>query len=609
MPNFDLETLANFPKEPGVYLMKDVAGKILYIGKAKNLKHRLRQYFAKSGDTRSMIPFLTAEVASIDTIVLTNEKQALLLENTLIKKHQPKYNALLKDDKTFINLFINKQHPWPMIRLMRYKGTPKEKGLYFGPYPHAMAARETLDLLNHLFPLRQCSDEELKKRTRPCILHSMQRCIAPCVGKCTKEEYDLFVEGAIRFLRGQDKEILKSLQADMEDASNHLEFERAAALFRTIQQIELLLSPDQLIAKATGQSTDVLAVYRHGYDAVLMQLLWREGKLIGAEHYEFSKIAEDEQELLSTFILQNYKTAELLPHEILLSHPIEHIDALSETLNENSHKKIHLLFPKKGEKRQLIEIGLKNAKIFFTQKKDQRETNEKLLIDLTEICKLTRYPKKIECFDTSNIAGSEHVACMVGFTEGVRDKQRTRLFHIKEAQAGDDYGALREILTRRLIKAKEQEDLPDLLIVDGGKGQLHVALDVLHALDIASIDVLGIAKETARHDKGLTKEKIFLPYHPEPILLDARAPLLFFLQRIRDEAHRIAIGFHRKSKKKNTLKSGLDTLPGIGPIKKERLLRHFGSLKQISLASEEDLLKVQGLTKQDLATLKKLRSH
>ncbi len=603
---FDLETLSQYPKEPGVYLMKSSSGKILYIGKAKDLRNRLRQYFAKSGDERAMIPFLTAEIASIDTIVLTNEKQAILLENTLIKKHQPKYNALLKDDKTFISLFINKQHKWPMLRIVRYKGKPKEKGLYFGPYPHAQAARETLDLLSRLFPLRQCSDEELKRRTRPCILYSIKRCVAPCVEKCNKEEYDLFVDGAIRFLRGQDKEIVKRLRTDMEKASANLEFERAAALFKTIQQIESILDSDQIVVKAAGKDTDVLAVYRHGYDAVLTQLLWREGKLIGAEHYDFLQIAEDESELLNSFILQHYQnqTTDQLPREILLSHPIHHANALTEALEEIAKRKVEIIHPLKGEKKQLIEIGLKNAKTVYHQKKDQRDINEKLLIDLTETLKLTRYPQKIECFDTSNIAGSEHVASMVGFTDGVRDKKRTRLFHIRQAQAGDDYGAMREILMRRLSKAKEQEDLPDLIIVDGGKGQLHVAIDVLRDLDIASVDVVALAKESARHDKGLTKERVFLPHCDEPIVLDARSPLLFLLQRIRDEAHRMAIGFHRRSKKKSTFHSTLDDMPGIGPVKKERLLRHFGSVKRILIASEEELSKVTGITKRDIAAIR-----
>lgn len=593
--------LSKYPKEPGVYLMKDEKGQMLYIGKAKDLRARLKQYFAKSGDEREMIPFLVAEIASIDIIVLENEKQALLLENTLIKKHQPKYNALLKDDKTFISLHINTQHPWPMVRLVRYKGKPKEKGLYFGPYPHAHAARETLDLIQRLFPLRQCSDDELKRRTRPCLLYGIKRCIAPCVKLCTKEEYGGLVDSATRFLRGQNKEVLEHLQEEIKKASDQLEFEKAAALLQTLRGVESVLSSDRLIAKAAGQDTDVLAVYREGYDAVLSQLFWREGKLVGAEHYEFSKILSDESDLLSSFILQHYR--ENLPKEILVSHPVP--PSLQEALFELCKKKIELHTPIKGEKKQLVGIALKNATTLFHQKKSRQEINEKILIELEEICHLTRYPQKIECFDTSNIAGAQHVACMVGFLEGVRDKKRTRLFHIREAQGGDDYGAMREILTRRLTKAKQEDDLPDLIIVDGGKGQLHIAMEVLQELDIASVDAIALAKESARHDRGLSQEKIFLAHKPDPIILDKRSPLLFFLQRIRDEAHRMAIGFHRKSKKKTTFRSALDEIPGIGAVKKKRLLTKFGSLERIRKASDEELLAVKGVTAKDLKNLRK----
>jgi excinuclease ABC subunit C len=592
--------LAKYPKEPGVYLMKDRQSDVLYVGKAKDLRSRLKQYFAKSGDEREMIPFLIAEVHTIDVIVLQNEKQALLLENTLIKKHQPKYNALLKDDKTFISLHINTQHPWPMVRLVRYKGKPKEKGLYFGPYPHAHAARETLDLIQRLFPLRQCSNDELKRRTRPCLLYGIKRCIAPCVDLCSKEEYSGFVDSAIRFLRGQDKDILAHLRSEMKKASDALEFERAASLLQTIRGVESVLSSDKLIAKAAGQDTDVLAVHREGFDAVLSQLFWREGKLIGAEHYEFSKIASDEGDLLASFILQHYK--ENLPKEILVSHPVS--SSLEEALAEVCHKTIEVHHPLKGEKKQLADIALKNAKTLFHQKKSAREINEQILIELEEKCCLTRYPQKIECFDTSNISGTQHVACMVGFLDGVRDKKRTRLFHIREAQAGDDYGAMKEILTRRLKKAKVEDDLPDLVIVDGGKGQLSIANFVLHELDIASVDLIALAKESARHDRGLSQEKIFLLHKPEPIVLDKRSPLLFFLQRVRDEAHRMAIGFHRKSKKKSTLKSALDDISGIGPLKKKRLLTKFGSLKRIQEASDEEILSTPGLTRSDLRHLR-----
>ncbi len=576
--------------------MKNEKGAVIYVGKAKNLKTRIKQYFIPGRDGRPMVPFLALQVVSIETIVVPTEKEALILENTLIKRHLPKFNALLKDDKTFISLMINNKHPWPMIKLIRYKGKPKQDGLYFGPYTTAYAARQTFELLTRLFPLRQCSDEELKRRNRPCLLYSIKRCIAPCVNKCTQEEYQSFLQGAIKFLKGQDKEVIKNLKKEMHDASENLEFEKAAALLSTIKQIENVLQHDKLTVRAE-KDCDVFALYRVADDVLLTQLIFREGNLIGSEHYTFNQVAENDEELLSSFLLQHYKELQNPPEEILL--PITLTDA--ELLKEILHIKI--ITPHIGKKRSLVDLALQNAKILYAQEKDHQEVKEKLLLDLAETCKLNRFPKRIECFDTSNIAGSDPVASMVTFTSGELDKKRMRLFKIKDLTISDDYGALRQALSRHLIRAKDAEDLPDLIIVDGGKGQLNVALDVFKELDIASIDVISLAKEEGRHDKGMTLERIFLPHISTPIHLDARSPLLFFLQKIRDEAHRTAITFHRNRRQKRTIKTSLDDIPGIGNIKRTRLLRHFGSIKNLSRASPEEILAIPGITKKDLATL------
>lgn len=659
---FDIRLLDQFPTQPGVYLMKDASGKVIYVGKAKQLKNRIKQYFAASGDSRPMIPFLIRQIAHIDTIVVPSEKEALLLENTLIKKHQPKFNAFLKDDKTFVSLMINNKHPWPMIRLVRYKGTPKADGLYFGPYTSAYSARQTYELLTRLFPLRQCSDDELKRRTRPCLLYSIKRCIAPCVGKCTKEEYDTFVDGAVKFLKGQDKEILKQLYAEMKTASEKMEYERAAALLQTIRQIEHVVESQALVVKVNGKNSDALALYRQGEEVMLVQLLFREGKLVGSEHYPFTNILEDDEDLLSSFILQHYQHQEGLPEEILLPIPLKDADLISEILSDSHknlssgfissksgkisdeiapvsskgiaegsisekkqgqdrgkipdferieprtqvQKKIAILHPLKGEKRALVGIAEQNAKAVFQQEKDHQELNEKMLLDLQETLKLNRYPKRIECFDTSNIAGTDPVASMVAFTDAVKDTKRTRLFKIKTVPKGDDYGAMREVLRRHLTRCKEMDQLPDLIIVDGGKGQLNVALEVFKELDIASVDLIAVTKEEGRHDKGTTAERIFLPDHRDPIHLNPRSSLLFLLQKMRDEAHRKAIGFHRERRSKRTLTSSLDEIPGIGAVKRTRLLSHFGSVEKIRQASDEELKQVKGITKKDIETL---RSH
>jgi excinuclease ABC subunit C len=600
---FDVKLLEQFPSQPGVYLMKDLDGKVIYVGKAKQLKSRIKQYFAKRGDGRAMIPFLIRQIAHIDTIVVPSEKEALLLENTLIKKHQPKFNAILKDDKTFISLMINIKHPWPMIRLTRSKEGAKNDGLYFGPYTSAYAARQTYELLTRLFPLRQCSDEELKRRTRPCLLYSIKRCIAPCVGKCTKEEYGTFVDGAIQFLKGQNKEILKSLYQQMKISSEQMEYERAAALLQTIRQIEHVTESRAHVVNISGKNSDALALYREAEEVMLIQLLFREGNLVGSQHYPFSNILEEEEELLSSFILQHYKHLEGLPEEILLPIPLKDADLIGEILTEAHKKKITILCPQKGEKRALVNIAEQNAKALFEQEKNKAQQLEKLLLDLQEILKLNRYPKRIACFDTSNISGTDPVASMVAFIDAEVDKKNTRLFKIKTAQRSDDYGAMREVLTRHLTKAKEEDNLPDLIIVDGGKGQLNVALDVFKELDIASVDVIALAKEEGRHDKGMTAERVFLPEHHDPIHLNPRSNLLFLLQKIRDEAHRKAIGFHRKRREKRTFTSALDEIPGIGPTKRARLLTHFGSVEKIRSASADELSQVKGITKKDIALI------
>lgn len=599
---FDSRDLALYPTEPGVYLMKDSQGMVLYIGKAKNLRSRLKQYFAVSGDEREMIPYLTARIEVIDTIVALTEKDALLLENNLIKRHQPKYNVLLKDDKTFISLLVTK-HKWPMLRLMRSKGQPQKKdGLYFGPYTNALAARQIYDLILRLFPLRQCSDAELMSRKRPCLLYDIKRCSAPCMNLCTEEEYQHHVDAAVRLLKGQDKELLRELKIAMDNASARLEFEKAGDLLKMIQQIEHVTTV-QHVDNPFAKDCDVLGICRKAGGVILALLQFREGKIVGSEHFSFHLIASDDAELLETFLLQHYRLLPNPPREILLPLPLPGASALEEILSESQGKKISLAVPQKGKKRDLIEMAEKNAQALFAREQDERSLREKMLLDLQETLELTRFPRRIECFDTSHISGTNPVASLCCFTNGERDKSRTKLFRIKEKENSEDYGSMREALLRHFTREKEKGDFCDLLIVDGGKGQLNLALQVFQELAIASIDVIGLAKESARHDKGLTQEKIFLPHRSEPILINPRSPMLFLLQQIRDEAHRLAIGYHRKRRTKTTLTSELDELPGIGPVKRRRLLSYYGSVRALKAASKESLSQVEGLTKKDVERL------
>ncbi len=581
--------------KPGVYIMKDAAEKILYIGKAKVLQERIKQYFSNH-DTRAMIPFLVSKIASIDTIVTFTEKEALLLENTLIKKHQPTYNILLKDDKTFISLMINHKHKWPQVKLVRYKEEKKDSALYFGPYTSALTARGMFETMTKIFPLRQCSDRELSSRTRPCLLYSIKRCIAPCVGKCTKSEYDETVKDAISFLKGGTGTVITSLKKKMEAASKALEFEKAGTLLKTIHQIEEATTSQKAAVKLNVDNIDALNFIRKGHYILLVKLLFRKGVLEGSEHFDFSLTMESDEELLSSFVLQHY-SPQNLPSEILLPVELPDQKILEEILNTKLHT------PQKGDKKQIVELAFENAKALYEQEKIALSSKEELLLELEETLKLSRFPARIECFDTSHISGSDGVASLAAFTNGCKDPKRSRVYKIKKAGSADDYSSLHEALTRRLKRGIEENDLPDLIIVDGGKGQLSTIETVFQELQIISIDLIALAKEEARHDKGLTKERIFLTTQKEAITLNHHSALHFFLQTIRDEAHRKAITYHRKKRSERTTKSFLDDIPGIGPTKKKRLLTHFGSVKRLLEATTEELLSVASITKKDATTI------
>jgi excinuclease ABC subunit C len=601
--SYDFKKIDLFPMQPGVYLMKDKQGEVLYVGKAKNLRQRVKQYFVPGRDGRLMVPYLVAKIEEIETIVVSSEKEALILESNLIKKHLPRYNALLKDDKSYIALKIAHKDPWPAVKLVRYRGTPEPDGLYFGPYTSAQAARQTLDLLNRLFPLRQCSDQEFAKRKRPCLLFQMKRCAGPCGQQCTKEEYHHHLQRTIKFLKGQDREVLKDLYEEMERQSEALEFEKAATTLKTIRHIEKTIE-NQHVDKPLGGDADALGIFRHGEDVILSQLLFRAGKLTGSRHFNFTNIAEDDAELIESFILQHYQTCEEIPPEILLPISLEDEAVLEEMLASKRGRKISLHYPQRGDKKALTDMAYANAEALFRTEKDEEALREKTLLEMQDKLHLSRYPTRVECFDNSNIAGSEPVAAMVVFTDGKKDGKRYRTYRLRIGNKPDDYAAMREVLIRRYKRAKEENDMPDLLIVDGGKGQLNIALQVFEELNVIGVDVIGLAKERGRHDKGMTAEQIFLPYQSEPILLKKTSPILYLLQQIRDEAHRVALAFHRKRRSKKTLHSALDDIPGIGYVKRKTLLNHFGSLKKVEIASEEELRQVKGITAANIAALK-----
>lgn len=600
--SFEPKKINLFPTQPGVYLMKDKQGEILYVGKAKNLKQRVKQYFVAGRDGRLMVPYLVAKIDHIDTIVVTSEKEALLLENNLIKQHKPRYNALLKDDKSYIALKIAHDDTWPTVKIVRYHGSPKSDGLYFGPYTSAQAARQTLELLNRLFPLRQCSDQELARRVRPCLLYQMKRCVAPCAQKCTKEEYDHHLERTIKFLRGQDKEVLKDLYEEMNRLSENLEFEKAAQSLKTIRYIEKTIE-SQHVDRPLGHDVDAIGIYRYGEEVLLVQLLFRGGKLIGSRHFDFSNIAEDDSELIASFILQHYEGQIEIPPEILLPVTLSDCASIEEILSGRQNRKVTLHAPQRGEKKTLLSMAQANAEALFKSQKNEETLREKTLLEMQECLELSRYPSRIECFDNSHIAGSEPVSSLVVFSDGLKDSKRYRTYRSKIGTQPDDYAAMQEVLMRRYKRAKEENDLPDLVIVDGGKGQLNVVMKVFEELNVTGVDLIGLAKEQGRHDKGMTEEQVFLPHRKEPIILKKNSSVLFLLQKIRDEAHRVAISFHRKRRSKQTLRSVLDDIPGIGPVRRKALLVHFGSLKKVEIASAEELRQVKGISEANIAAL------
>lgn len=595
MQRFPMERIKSYPEVPGVYLMKGKDGAFLYIGKAKNLKSRIKQYFSPGGDGRWIAPFLQAQVLEVETVVTLTEKEALLLECNLIKKHQPKFNALLKDDKTYTALKINIRHSWPMLSLVRYKGKLRDDALYFGPYTSAYAARATLDFLQKIFPMRQCSDQELISRKRPCILYGIKRCSAPCVGLVSKERYDGYVDACVKFLKGQSSEVLEILKKGIEEASAGLNFERAKELYDLLLNVEKTLQP-QSVDKVSGVTAEVLAIFRKGDEVVLSQLTFDHGRLSSYRHHNFSRILESDEELLESFIVQQYAGKMNLPKLILIPERLEN----QKIIEEIFEGKVSLAVPERGEKRALVEMAIKNAEAAFHQKKDKIEIQEKALLQIQEKFHLQRYPEKIECLDTSHLSGREAVSAIVAFKNGEPFKEDYRRYKLKNTDSADDYGAIKEVLFRRF----EKECLPDLLVIDGGKGHLNMALKVLKEMNIITVDVISMAKEKGRHDRGATQEQVFIENVKDPILLPAYAPALFLLQRIRDEAHRFAIGYQKKRRSITTIRSQLSSIFGIGPVKQKSLLQKFGSVKGIVKASDEDLLSVPGITQNNIKALR-----
>ena len=594
-----VEKLAGLPSRPGVYLMRETGGKVIYVGKAKDLRSRVRAYFNQS-DERSQVEFLVRRVADIDTLVTSNDKEALILENNLIKQYKPRYNIRLKDDKSYLSIKVTTQHAWP--RIVATRKIVKDGNRYFGPFSSAVAARETIDIIEKHFQLRNCTDHNFRNRTRPCLQYQIKRCMGPCVLPVAADVYREQVRQTMLFIEGRQQELIDELKQRMSAKSDALEYEAAARIRDQIQAVEKTLEKQRMVAH-WGSDQDIFGLYREGGFIEVQVLLVRQGKLTGSQSYSLTDLEFPDAEIMGSLLTQFYQGQRFVPDEILLPVELEDTAVREEYLAEHKGKSVKILSPQRGDKRHLVDMAIDNAKQSFADRHDQEKAREKMLHELQNSLRLKNYPHRIECFDISMIHGAHAVGSMVTFIDGEPDKNLYRHFRIKTIGAesgGDDFGMMLEMLKRRFSRGKEEGDLPELIVVDGGKGQLAMALAAMAEVGIDNVEAVGLAKMRVQAAPRSTEierseERVFLPGQTNPVILKRNSNALFLLQRVRDEAHRFAITHHRKLRSQQTLYSALDRISGIGGVRKRALLRAFGSIKRIEEANLEDLLKVPSM--------------
>lgn len=603
-PNFS-QRLAALATQPGVYLMKDADGTIIYVGKAISLRNRVRSYFQKARHKDPKTRELVKHIDDFEVIRTDTAGEALILENNLIKKYLPKYNVMLKDSKTYPYIRITNEE-WP--RVISTRMVVQDGSQYFGPYTSAGAAYKTINLLNRLFPYRKC-DKKITGNEEVCLYYHMNQCTAPCIGAVSHDEYMKSVKAASNFLSGKGDEIVKEIEADMHEAAEELNFERAAELRDRLQSVNHVLERQKIVID-TGSSADIIAVSKgEGGDAGVQISFLRHGKIVGSEFFPMdARIEDSEGEILQAFATQFYEDAALIPPRLVLQYemPAEESIMIEEWLTSKRGGKVTLHVPKRGNQFSLVKMVAKSADENLEQSRIKHLSDEQKLTaamtELAEALDLPRMPRRIECFDNSNIQGSSPVASMVVFNEGRPAKKEYRRFSIKTVTGADDYASMKEVLMRRFRRAKDAEvgdngkwtTLPDLVIVDGGKGQLSAAVEALDEVGM-QVPICGLAKE---------QEEIFLPGKSESILLPRDSQALFLVQRIRDEAHRFAITYHRNTRKKSAFRSQLDDVPGIGPARKKALMRHFGSIKAMRAATIEELTQVEGINQNVAMALK-----
>ena len=673
------EILERLPAAPGVYIMKDRRGKAVYIGKAAILRNRVRQYFqASSGDNRDFVPLLDGIVGDIETVITSNEKEALLLENTLIKKHQPRFNVNLRDDKNYLVLRLDPEGEWPRLEVVRKFAD--DGAFYFGPYHSASACREALRIVNRHFQLRTCTDHVLHNRRRPCLQYQIKRCPAPCVLPVARDEYGDQVRDVRLFLEGKSDELLSRLGTRMKEAAARTEFERAAEVRDQLRALETTLQ-EQRVVSNDFLDQDVFGFYRQGIALEIVVMSIRQGKMLGSRGFSFTGQEFPDAELLSSFVGLYYDLSVAPPDEVLLPFAIDDVEVKTEWLSEKRagrRRKVEICVPQRGDRRKLVELAQKNAAASFTSRRNAREDIEVALGKLQRRLKLARLPRVIECYDISHIQGFATVASMVVFVDGRPEKSRYRTYKVRTGDGPDDFASMYEVLSRRFRRAREAQNgapgdrddeadgepasssssaaasswaLPDLIVIDGGKGQLGMALAAARDVGIdvrpgTGLAIVGLAKERDLAGPAVSTvaetapvpadvdvapaveapaavdgepdlepdspgaaapavspattrqpDRVFLPHAKDAIPIRPNTAEMFVLQHLRDEAHRFAITFHRQQRKRLTLRSALSTIPGIGIGRQRLLLRHFGSLKKIRESSLDDLIAVPGMAR------------
>lgn len=599
------EELKKLPRKPGVYIMRDDKDVILYVGKAINLHNRVRSYFRENIGRGPAIDQMVSLIARFEYIVTDSELEALVLENNLIKENSPKYNTLLKDDKTYPYIKVTVGEDYPRILFSRTM--KKDKSRYFGPYTSAAAVKDTIELLNKLYQLRTCNrvlprDIGIE---RPCLNYHIKQCLAPCQGYVSKEEYRQQVAGALEFLNGNYSPILKDLEEKMKKAAEAMEFEDAAR-YRDLLSSVRQVSQKQKITEGVGEDKDILALYQDETEAVVQVFFVRDGKLIGREHYYMTHVPENNKPaILQDFVKQFYAGTPFIPRELMLQYEIEDAELIEKWLSERKGSRVYLKVPKIGSKEKLVELAAQNAKLVLSQDREKLKREEGRTIGaVKEISDLLQLPltgtARMEVYDISNINGFENVGSMVVYEKGKPKRSDYRKFKIKSVSGPDDYACMREVLTRRfrhgMEESRELEEqemdqeygsftkFPDLILMDGGRGQVNIALSVLEELGI-DIPVCGMVKDDNHRTRGLYYHNIELP-------IDTHSEGFKLITRIQDEAHRFAIEYHRSLRSKTQVRSVLDDIPGVGPARRKALMRHFKSLEEIRQATVEDLMEI-----------------